>query len=218
MYYVQFCPTNALADFETAIHNSIRQVFPGVNTKGCFFHFKQEVWRRAQQTGLQILYKENDDVKTLVRRAAVLPLVPLGCIEDVWFTALEDRDEADLTELTQTFTDYVTEQWVNGDRLLWNHFGTYGPRTNNSLEGWHSKIKRMVQHDHPNILTVIKLFKYIQNANEILQRQVGGTIRPSAKKYATIGRRLQLLRERLQNGTIDLMTYTDSSSELLHLE
>lgn len=31
-------------------------------------------------------------------------------MEDVWFQALEDRDEADLTEVTETFTDYVTEQ------------------------------------------------------------------------------------------------------------
>ncbi|XP_062591979.1 uncharacterized protein LOC134253475 [Saccostrea cucullata] len=89
---LQFCPTSALTDFETVIHNSIRQVFPGINTKGCFFHFTQAVWRRAQQTGLQIPYKENDDIKTLVRRAAVLPLDPLDCIEDVWFTTLEDRE------------------------------------------------------------------------------------------------------------------------------
>ena len=74
-------------------------------------------------------------MKKLIRRAAFLPLVPLDRIEDVWFQALEDRDEADLTELTETFTDYVTEQWVKGDRLVWNHFGTNGPRTNNNKKG-----------------------------------------------------------------------------------
>ena len=50
---------------------------------------------------------------------------------------LEDRDEADLTELTELFTDYVTEQWVEGDRPMWNYFG---PRTTNYIEGWHSKL------------------------------------------------------------------------------
>ncbi|XP_062572688.1 uncharacterized protein LOC134234630 [Saccostrea cucullata] len=230
---LQFVPTCALADFETAVHNSIREVFPGVTTKGCFFHFTQAIWRKAQHSGLQIPYKEDDNVKTLVRRAAVLPLVPLDCIEDVWFRALEDRDEADLTQATESFTDYVTEQWVNGDRLLWNHFGTEGPRTNNSLEGWHGKLKRMAQHAHPNIFVVVKMFKDIQNAKEIqkIQREAGGSIRPPAKKYATIKRRLQLLKERYatikrrlqllkeryQHGIIDLMTYTDSASELLHL-
>jgi hypothetical protein len=31
-----FSPASAMADFETAVHNSIREVFPGINTKGCF--------------------------------------------------------------------------------------------------------------------------------------------------------------------------------------
>ncbi|XP_065927384.1 uncharacterized protein [Magallana gigas] len=107
---LQFSPTSVLADFETAVHNSIRDVFPGITTKGCFFHFTQAVWRLAQITGLQIPYREDDNVKKLIRRAAVLPIVPLDSIEDVWFQALEDRDEADLTEVTETITDYVIEQ------------------------------------------------------------------------------------------------------------
>lgn len=106
---LQFSPTSALADFETALHNSIRDVFPGITTKGCFFHFTQAVWRKAQITGLQIPYRDGN-VKKLIRRAAVLPLVPLDSIDNVWFQALEDRDQADLTEVTETFTDYVTEQ------------------------------------------------------------------------------------------------------------
>jgi hypothetical protein len=41
----------------------------------------------------------------------------------------EDRDNADITQLTQPFTDYVTDQWAEGDRSLWNHYGTEGPHT-----------------------------------------------------------------------------------------
>ena len=108
-----------------------------------FFHFIQSIWRKAQATGLQIPYR--DDVKTLVRRAAILPLIPLASVEDVWFQALEDRDNADITQLTQPFTDYVTDQWAEGDRSLWNHYGTEGPHTTNSIEGWHSKLKKMTR-------------------------------------------------------------------------
>eukprot|EP00105_Crassostrea_gigas_P045365 XP_019929513.1 PREDICTED: uncharacterized protein LOC109620813 [Crassostrea gigas] len=217
---LQFFPTSALADFETAVNDSGRDVFPGITTKGCFFHLTQAVWRTAQITGLQITYREDDNVKKLIRRAAVLPLVPLDSIEDVFFQALKDRDEADPREVTETFTDYVTEQWVNGDnRLIWNNFGTNGPRTNNNLEAWHGKLKRMALHAHPNIYTVIKIFKDIQNGKEILQiqKQAGGKIRQPTKKYANIKRRLQTLKERYLDGIINLMTYADSASELLHL-
>ncbi|KAK3107276.1 hypothetical protein FSP39_010924 [Pinctada imbricata] len=214
-----FSPTNAMQDFETAAHTAIKDVFHGVSTTGCFFHFTQCIWRKAQSTGLQMLYRDNSDVKILVRRAAILPLVPLDAIEDVWFQALEDRDDADISDVTQTFTDYVTDQWVDGDRLQWNHFGTNGPRTTNNLEGWHSKLKKMAQHSHPNIFNSIQMIKDVQNAIEInaMQRDAGGTTRPKSKKYVTIDRRLTTLRQRYQDGIIELMDYADSASELLHL-
>ncbi len=40
---------------------------------------------------------------------------------------------------------------------------------------------------------------------------------PETKKYANIKRRLQTLKERYQDGIIDLMTYADSALEPLHL-
>lgn len=84
--------------------------------------------------------KEADNVKQ--RRAAILPPpVPLDSSEDVWFRALKNN-VADLTDPTKIFTDYVTEQRVNGDRLLWNHFDIGGPRTNNSLKEWQGRLKR----------------------------------------------------------------------------
>jgi hypothetical protein len=174
-----------------------------------------------KSTGKRTLipYRDNDDVRTLVRRAGILLLIPLASVEDVWFHALEDRDNADITQLTQPFTDYVTDQWVEGDRSLWNHYGTEGPRTTNSIEGWHSKLKKMTQHAHPNIYTAIQLFKDIQNSIEIatIQRALGGTIRPRTRKYLNIDRRLAILKDRYQTGVIDLITYADSASQLLHL-
>ena len=75
---------------------------------------------------------------------------------------------------------------------MWNHFGTQSPRTTNNIEGWHSKLKKMTQHSHPNLFTAIQMFKDIQNANDIglIQRAVGGTTRP-------IDRRLSILNEKL---------------------
>lgn len=116
-------------------------MFPGIANKGCFFHFTQAIWRTAQLTKLQIPHKEDDNVKQ--RRAAIPPPppVPLDSTEDVWFRALKNN-VADPTDTTKIFTDYVTEQWVNGDRLLWNHLDIGGPRTNNSLKEWQGRLKR----------------------------------------------------------------------------
>ena len=214
-----FTLTRAFADFEVAVHNAIRQVIPGIIIKGCFFHFTQCVWKKAQTTGLQTLYRDNEEVRTLIRRGAVLPLIPLDRIEDVWFQALEDLEDADIPYDTQSFTDYITEQWVEGDILVWNHFGTEGPHTTNNIEAWHGKLKKKVQHSHPNIFTIIQTFKEIQNSNDInrIQREAGGTVRPHAKKYHNIDRRLAILKERFQYRMTDLMIYADSASQLLYL-
>jgi hypothetical protein len=150
-------------------------------------------------TGLQVTYRNNDDIRQLVRRAAGLPLVPMDLIEDVWFNALNDLEDIDIPANTTTFTDYVTTQWIDGDRQVWNHFNTDGPRTTNHIEGWHNMLKKKVSHAHSNIYTLISTFKDIQAANEVtrIQRNAGGTIRPRAKIYRNIDSRLIQLKERL---------------------
>lgn len=77
----------------------------------------------------------------------------------------------------------------------------------------------MTQHAHPNIYKFIKIFMNMQNEKEILriQRKAWGTVRPPSKKYATIKRRLQTLKEKYQDDIIDLMTFAYTAKELLHL-
>lgn len=59
------------------------------------------------------------------------------------------------------------------------------------------KVEEMEQHAHPKIFTLM-IFKDIQNAKDILLR-------------------IQMLIEIYQDGIIDLMTSTDTASELLHI-
>jgi hypothetical protein len=46
-------------------------------------------------SGLQIHYKNNNHIKTLVRRPAVLPWVPIELVQDIWLNELEDINLAD---------------------------------------------------------------------------------------------------------------------------
>ena len=73
------------------------------------------------------------------------------CKKDVWLNALEDLEQSNPTTDPTSFTDYVTTYWLETRRHLWNHYLIQGPRTTNHLEGWHSKIKKQIQHAHPNI-------------------------------------------------------------------
>ena len=160
---LQLAPTTIFMDFETASQNAATTVFTGITVNGCFFHYTS-FHVKKNHTGLQVTYRNNDDIRQLVRRAAVLPLVPMGLIEDLWFNALNDLEDIDIPANTTTFTDYLTTQWIDGDRKVWNHFNTDGLRTTNHIEGWHNKLKK-VSHAHPNIYTLISTFKDIHAAN-----------------------------------------------------
>lgn len=139
---LQFSLTSALANFETAVHNSFRKMFPGIVTKGCFFPLypsNMENGTVDKTTDTPQRRRQREAKKSCNSRPP--PPVPLQSIEDVWFTALKNN-VADLTDTTKIFPDYVTERWVNGDRLLWNHLDIGGPHTNNSLKEWQGRLKR----------------------------------------------------------------------------
>lgn len=50
-------------------------------------------------------YRDDEEVYGLVRRAAVLPLVPQAEVEDVWFNTMEDMENSNSPVNTTNFTD-----------------------------------------------------------------------------------------------------------------
>ncbi|KAJ8299548.1 hypothetical protein KUTeg_023608 [Tegillarca granosa] len=63
-------PDAVFLDFEIASRNAVKNIFLGVVIKSCFFHYTQCIWRKTQAYGLQIPYRENEDVKRLVRHSS----------------------------------------------------------------------------------------------------------------------------------------------------
>ena len=95
------------------------------------------------------------------------------------------------------------------------------PRTSNHLEGWNNKIKKKVHHAHPNIYQIIEVLQNIQalvTECTIIQYAAGGARPPKRRRYRVIDTRLQLLKDRYQQGLINVVDYTDATSHLLHLE
>ena len=89
-YGMQFQPTTVCIDFEAAMIAAVQDIFHNARIRGCLFHFSQAIWRKVQELGLTIRYKEDEAFNRLVRRAAALPLVPPNEVDNVWLEALNE--------------------------------------------------------------------------------------------------------------------------------
>ena len=63
------------------------------------------------------------------------------------------QQEAPQIPHVDSLVEYFDSTWVINK---WNYFDFDGPRTNNHVEGWHSRLKKVVGKPHPNTFELIQ--------------------------------------------------------------
>ena len=59
-------------------------------------------------------------------------------------------------------------------------------RTNNHMEGWHSKLKKVVGKAHPNVFEIVRIFKMEQAAVDVAVAQLLAGAHPPVRSQAAI--------------------------------
>jgi hypothetical protein len=72
-----------MMDFELAAINAITSVFPHALVKGCYFHFSKTIYRHIQGTPADVLYKNNDEERILIKSLMALAFVPESVFEEL---------------------------------------------------------------------------------------------------------------------------------------
>ena len=163
-----FCPDTVLTDFEMGLRNAVRNVWPGTTLRGCYFHFKQALWRRFAQSDLVPEYKvPGSPIRTAFKLIGALPFVPVDDIDLAW-RLLKPTIPTDMA----AFTTYFEHTWIGTssssplfDTWSWNQHETVLarlPRSSNLAEGWHNGFKSLVSCTNPTLWKFLDCLKLEQ--------------------------------------------------------
>ncbi|GMH45017.1 hypothetical protein BSKO_12974 [Bryopsis sp. KO-2023] len=114
---------------------------------------------------------------------------------------------------------YVKRQWIRGPYppQMWNVFDQLGLRTTNNVEGFHSKLNRLLVVHHPNIFKLIQELKREDGATvtKLSQIMVQGIVPYQRKKYRGMNDRLKKHFDAIREGTVDLTRFLKLVSEVI---
>ena len=71
--HVANSPADILKDFEQAALNSVRQVYPNTELKGCFYQFPSNIWKHIQNLPLQYHHQDDENFALWLILSFVLP-------------------------------------------------------------------------------------------------------------------------------------------------
>ena len=100
--------TNISMDFERAALNSVRQVYPNTQFKGCFYHFSSNIWKHIQNLGLQNHYQDDENFALWLRMLSALAFVPQNdviCYFELLINEIRNNFNDECGDLIDYFED-----------------------------------------------------------------------------------------------------------------
>ncbi|CAF4541237.1 unnamed protein product, partial [Didymodactylos carnosus] len=91
-------PKSITIDFEKAVENVIKQKLPTTTINGCFFHFKQALWRKIEDLGLQQPFVNDREVRRYLKNFACLSFVSEAFVVEE-FERFQDESPDSINDL-----------------------------------------------------------------------------------------------------------------------
>lgn len=195
-----------VCDFEKAVWQSVRLVFgENVNIFGCGFHWTQCLFRQLKKIGLTSYYRDDKTVSILCKQVMSLHLLPKAKIKlnfERLSETLCDISNRDARKLLKKWFSYVSKTWFNSSTWPISSWCQHHRkiRTNNDVEGWHTRLNvhcgNRRRNGLPLYLLIDVLFKESQ-ISEMYKEMLlqGHKLRRERKTYTALNEKLFKLWE-----------------------
>ncbi|XP_063216682.1 uncharacterized protein LOC134527704 isoform X2 [Bacillus rossius redtenbacheri] len=209
-----FKPATLMSDFKPALRSAFRRVFPNVSVKGCWFHYAQAIFRRAQQLGMARTIR-SETGETALKMLMALPLLPTDKIISGVQTVEEYLLQENMMVTFQRLTQYIRDFWigvvtpsvlsVNG--LEW--------RTNNAVESFYRKLLKAVGGPRPEfwhfITALRKQDSSFHTTRRNVERQVAAQ-RTRRRSYVRQDENIQQMQGELSEESISIKRFLQRAS------
>lgn len=111
-------PGEFMTDFEDGMRLAIRQHWPNVRIRGCWFHLKRAISNKCTSLGMGRVLKTNRNARKLKKMLGNIPLLPENQIVEGYSSI---KDIAHKKKLSKSFGDlfsYFERYWLKQVRLV----------------------------------------------------------------------------------------------------
>lgn len=197
-------PSRIMADYEVALREAVRVVYPQCLMSACIFHFKQAARRKARKlTGFFKWILADQQRELIFLKTLNLPHLPAEVIQsefnDFKFEGLQLGDEF------APYLNYFEKYWIlkEGPKRI-SVFGL-DQRTNNMVESHNASLSKAIKVNS-GLFTVISKLKEDEarrshDFNCVLQGKEG-VFRKPCKKYSESSARINAAQNELKDGKI----------------
>lgn len=187
--------------------NAMRDIFPDIQIRGCYYHYNKAIWRNAKKLGAN----KTKECRKIIRLISMVPLLPAHSIRNA---CLLIWDDAPISVELNKFQKYFYRQWLKIQTDVLS-CADDKHRTTNALEAWHRRVNARIPKTPNLFLFLYALKREAIHFDAKIRQSLFGTLKKNRRAYLIrFDRQYKILLRKFKKQKIDCMKFLKN---IIHL-